>query len=57
MRSNRQRQHAASVVSRDPPMDRVTRDAEMLSDLRDLPAILEDRHDCLIALIHDTDLH
>ena len=57
MRPIGQGQHTAVVVPGDPPVNRLTRNTEMFGNLRDLPAILEDRHDCLIALIHDTDLH
>jgi hypothetical protein len=38
-------------------MDRLTSDPEVLGDLANLPAVLNDGHDRLIALIHDADLH
>jgi hypothetical protein len=57
VRAIREAKDTVGLVASYPPVDRLSRDTEMLGDLGDLPAVLQDRHDCLIALIHDTDLH
>jgi hypothetical protein len=44
-------------MARDPTMDGLACDAHVLGDFGDLPPVLKDRHDRLIALIHDTNLH
>jgi hypothetical protein len=46
-------ENTTGFVAGDPSVDRLTSNAEMVGDLSDLPAILWDRHHCLIALIHD----
>jgi hypothetical protein len=57
MRPIGQGQDTAGLVPCEPPMDRLPSDSEVLDDLGNLPAVLNDGHDCLVALIHDADLH
>jgi hypothetical protein len=57
MRPIGQGQDPTGIVPGDPPMDCLTGNPEVLGDLGNLPAVLKNGHDCLVALIHDADLH
>jgi hypothetical protein len=47
----------ASLVAGDPGVDALAGHAEALRDLCHLPAVLDQRQDGLIALLHDAQLH
>lgn len=57
MGSIRPRREAADFVTGDPVVDALSCDAQAFGDLGDPPPILDHRHDGLIALFHDAQLH
>ena len=48
-----ERGETAGLVASDPAVDALARDAQSVSHLGDLPAVLHDREHGLIALLHD----
>jgi hypothetical protein len=56
-RSIGERDEAALLVAGDPVVDRLARHPEALGDLDHLPAILHDRENGLVPLLHDAELH
>jgi hypothetical protein len=52
-----QRGKSTGFVARYPSVDGLTSHAETLRDFGHLPAVLDDGHDRLIALLHDAQLH
>jgi hypothetical protein len=57
MRSVGESGEAAGLVAGDPVVDALASDPQAFGDLSDLPAVLDHGHDCLIALLHDAQLH
>jgi hypothetical protein len=57
MRAIGQRRQATCFVAGDPVVDALSGDTQVLGYFGDLPAVLNDGHDRLMALLHDAEFH